>query len=279
MLEDFTVHVGDAVLAGTRTGDGPAVVFLHAGVADRRMWRDQMAAIAGTHSAIAYDRRGFGETTAGTSGFAHATDLTAVMDALNLTSAVLVGASQGGRIAIDLALAAPDRARALMLVAPAVSGAPSADQHPGPIASLIDRLDHAEEEGDIDRVNTIEAHLWLDGPLSPEGRVRGPVRDLFLDMNGIANRNAFADDATGPLEDPPSAWERLAELSPPTQVIWGDLDFPDIQSRCARIVAAVSKSQTVVINGTAHLPNLEQPAAFNRHLQSFLDGLDSGDLT
>ena len=279
MPQDFTVHVGDAVLAGTRTGDGPAVVFLHAGVADGRMWRDQMAAIAGTHSAIAYDRRGFGKTAAGTSGFAHVTDLQAVMDGLNLTSAVLVGASQGGRIAIDLALAFPDRVRALVLVAPAVSGAPASDQQPGPIASLIDRLDHAEEEGDIDRVNAIEAHLWLDGPLSPEGRVRAPVRDLFLDMNGIANRNAFADDTTGPEQDPPAAWERLAELSLPTLVVWGDLDFPDIQSRCARIVATVSKSQTAVINGTAHLPNLEQPDVFNRHLQSFLDRLTGTDRT
>lgn len=273
MTREFSIRIGDAALAGTRAGQGPPVVFLHAGVADRRMWRDQMIAIAGTHTGIAYDRRGFGETTAGRAAFAHATDLSAVLDGLALPAAILVGGSQGGRIAIDLALAAPERVRALVLVAPAVSGAPEPGQQPGPIASLIDRLDHAEEAGDIDRVNAIEAHLWLDGPLSPEGRVRGPIRDLFLDMNGIANRNAFADDVTGPPQDPPSAWDRLADLDRPTLVIWGDLDFPDIQSRCVQIASAIPGSRTAVMAGTAHLPNLEQPDGFNRHLQSFLDDL------
>lgn len=272
MTRDFSIRIADAVLAGTQAGRGSPVVFLHAGVADRRMWRDQMAMVAGRRMAVAYDRRGFGTTVAGQTEFAHVGDLLAVMDGLDLPRAVLVGASQGGRIAIDLALAAPDRVRALVLVAPAVSGAPRSDHHPGPIASLLDRLDRAEEAGDIDQVNAIEAHLWLDGPLSPEGRVRGPVRDLFLDMNGIANRNAFAD-ASGPVHDPPSAWERLGDLSLPTLLIWGDLDFPDIQSRCRAIAAVLPAAKTAVIAGTAHLPNLEQPSTFEQYLLSFLDDL------
>src|SRR5690606_29436931 len=54
---------GRARLAATVMGSGPPVVFLHAGVADSRMWRDQLGAISGAgHQAIAYDRRGVGQT-------------------------------------------------------------------------------------------------------------------------------------------------------------------------------------------------------------------------
>ena len=275
MPDEFTVRVGDASLAGTRVGHGTPVLFLHAGVADRRMWQAQMAMAAANHTAVAYDRRGFGKTVAGTGRYDHVGDLRALMDDLGLTSAVLVGCSQGGRIAIDLALTEPDRVGALLLVAPAVSGAPDPGPQPGPIASLNDRLDQAEAEGDIDRVNAIEAHMWLDGPLSPEGRVKGPIRDLFLEMNGIANQFAFANQATDLRQEPPSAWDRLAVLATPTLVLWGDLDFPDIQFRCQEIASAIPGARSAVIADTAHLPSLERPEIFNHYLREFLDDLNT----
>ena len=52
------------MLAMESIGAGDPVVFLHAAVCDRRMWRAQMAVVGTTHQAIAYDRRGFGETRA-----------------------------------------------------------------------------------------------------------------------------------------------------------------------------------------------------------------------
>ncbi|NMO22138.1 alpha/beta hydrolase, partial [Pyxidicoccus fallax] len=122
MHERFEVTRGQWSLVGERAGRGPAMVFLHAGVADRRMWRAELAAFAPTHHALAYDGRGFGESRGAPEPFSHVDDLGAVLDAVGAREAVLVGCSHGGRVALDFTLAHPDRVRGLVLVAPAVSG-------------------------------------------------------------------------------------------------------------------------------------------------------------
>ena len=61
-VEVFTVRSGAAVLAAERAGAGQALVCLHAGVADRRMYGAQMQGLSDRFQVISYDRRGFGET-------------------------------------------------------------------------------------------------------------------------------------------------------------------------------------------------------------------------
>lgn len=184
------VASGRATLAVAAAGDGIPVALLHAGVADRRMWRAQAEALAAAgFRAIAYDRRGHGDSLHADEAYSHVRDLVAVLDSTGRRMpAILVGCSQGGRIAIDAALAHPERVRGLVLVAPAVSGAPEPASFPPAIQAWIDRVDRAEATSDIDRINALEAHAWLDGPLAREGRVGGPVRELFLAMNEIALR-------------------------------------------------------------------------------------------
>jgi len=269
MTETFTVAVPGASLAVESKGRGRTVVFLHAGVADRRMWAAEMDTLADTHRVVAYDRRGFGETSASTQTFSHVDDLEAVLDRLDKEPVVLVGCSQGGRISIDFALTHPDRVAALVLVAPAVSGAPSPATYPPSIAARIEEIEQAEEDEDIDRINALEAWFWLDGPSSREGRVDGEVRELFLDMNGIALHH----DEVGEERKSPPAMPRIAQLSMPTLVIWGDLDFEHIQRRSAEIASTAPKGEAFLIPDTAHLPNLEQPKMFGDRLRQFLDRL------
>src|SRR4029453_13662207 len=90
----------------------------------------------------------------------------------------------------DLALARPDRVAALVLVAPAVRGAPEADEatfEPA-LEVLSAALDAADEAGDLDQVNRLEAHIWLDGPDAPEGRGGGLARAPFPRHNRVAPR-------------------------------------------------------------------------------------------
>ena len=79
--EKFTVDRGTATLAAERwPGNGQPVVLLHAGVADRRSWRGVAEALQPRTSVVAYDMRGYGETTAATYGLTQIEDLRTVID-------------------------------------------------------------------------------------------------------------------------------------------------------------------------------------------------------
>ena len=153
-----------------------------------------------------------------------------------------------------------------MLVAPAVSGAPELADTPPAIQAWIERMEAAEESADVDRTNELEAHAWLDGPLAPEGRVGGAVRELFLEMNELALRA----EQRGIEIAPASAYERLGDIAAPTLVVWGDLDFPHIMVRCEELAARVPNARAHRLRGMAHLPNLEDPAGFDKLLLAFL---------
>lgn len=261
------VASGSARLAVVERGAGEPIVFLHAGVADHRMWQGQLEALPAGWRGVAYDRRGFGRTRSEPEPYTMVGDLIAVLDALHIERAVLVGCSQGGRIAIDAALAHPRRVRALVLVAAAISGAPAVTDFPPDIAARLDALEAAEARADLDAVNALEAQLWLDGPAQAAGRVGGAARDLFLAMNGNALRlAATAGEATAP----PPAWPRLHEIAAPTLVLWGPLDFPHIVAAMRHLAATVPGAAGRQIEGTAHLPNLERPAEFDALLLDFL---------
>ena len=267
MTGTLEIGSGGATLAAEVVGSGDPVIFLHANIRDSRMWRAQMDRIGACNKAIAYDRRGFGRTRAEKEEFSAVADLKAVIDALaNGTPAILVGCSQGGRIAVDAALRYPSSVRGLVLISPTVTGAPEAI-YPPAIEVLMAELKEAERAGDLDRVNTIKAHLFLDGPTEPEGRVAGQARELFLDMHAIALRSP----PIGADVDVAPAFHRLHEISAPALVSWGDLDFPHIQERCRQIVPMMSNGSHHVLNGTAHLPSLDRPADVTGLLTAFID--------
>lgn len=248
---------------------GVPVLFLHANVADRLMWRGQVDALATRHPVISYDRRGFGESrTLRSTPHSHVADLWAVMDSLGYDRGVLVGCSPGGRIAIDAALARPDRVSGLVVVAPGVSGAPPA-QHGDEVTALMDAIGDAAARDDLDAKNELQARLWLDGPLGPPERVGGEARQLFLAMNGTALRA----DSPGVASEEPPAWDCVEAIQAPTLVLWGDLDVPYLQKRCKLLAQRIPAAQSFVISGTAHLPVLEAPEQFNAVLGRFLDNL------
>src|SRR5256885_3985448 len=101
--------VNGGPLAYDDEGAGPAVVLVHAGIADRRMWRPLTDLLASRHRVVAYDLRGYGESTPPTPSLAHHDDLVGLLDALGIEHATLVGCSFGGAVAVDTALAYPDR--------------------------------------------------------------------------------------------------------------------------------------------------------------------------
>jgi pimeloyl-ACP methyl ester carboxylesterase len=261
------IAVGAARIAAEWKGSGQPVVLLHAGIADRRMWRHQLAALASRYHAIAFDRRGFGETPAVDEAYSPVADLFAVVDQLvgRDKPVVLVGCSQGGSIAIDAALAFPDRIAALVLISPSVSGAPAATPHEA-VRRLLDAIDVAAKSGDLDQVNRLKAVLFLDGALANEGRVKDAARELFLTMNRIA----LAAQGIGRVVQTDPAWDRLDQIAVPVRILCGDLDIPHIQARCRGLAAALPDARLEILPGAAHLPSLEQPDRLSARLLDLL---------
>lgn len=264
----FAVDIGGATLTGAELGGGLPVVFLHAGVCDKRMWLSQMEAVAdaGWH-AVAYDRRGYGDATSADEPFSHLDDLEAVLDALDIHAAVLVGCSLGGGLAVDFALAHPGRTIGLVLIGTSITGAPwtaTAEE------SAIEMAEEdAWERGDLDLLNKVQAHEWLDGPRSQSGRVSGAVRDLFLDMNA----KALAKPELTQEEASPDAWDRMDEVNTPALLIVGDEDFTALVERHETLSETMPNAFAVVLEGAAHIPSIDKPELVNSLLLQFLDAL------
>ncbi len=270
-LEPFELEIGGARLAGIEAGEGLAVVFLHAGVCDKRMWESQMqaAAAAGWH-AVAYDRRGYGETESADEPFSHVDDLEAVLDALDIHAAVLVGCSMGGGLAVDFALRHPGQVIGLVLVGTSITGAPwSATEAERAIEAAEE---DAWERGDLDMLNRVQAHEWLDGPRTQSGRVGGAVRDLFFDMNARAlNKPRLTQE-----ERPPEAWGRVGQINAPTLLLVGDEDFTALIDRHEHLSEEMPNAFAAVLEGAAHIPSIERPELVNSMLLQFLDALEGG---
>ena len=262
----YALEVGAASLHVVSQGTGQPLVFLHAGVADSRMWQEEIAHFSDAYCTVAYDRREFGQTTSPNEVFSHVDDLLAILNHIEAERAILIGCSQGGRIAMDFALSHPERVGKLVLVAPALSGATNPNQFTPDIQTAIGVLDEAEERDDLDAINEAEAHLWLDGPTSQAGRVSGDARALFLDMNKQALLHPELD-----LErEPPSAIDRVGQIASPTLIIYGDLDFPHLQDRCLMLAQNIPNAVVECFHGCAHLVNLEQPKLFQSVVGGFL---------
>ena len=98
----------------------------------------------------------------------------------------------------------------MVLIASAPQGRAPPHDIPPALDALFAAVDDADDKGDMALLNELEAHLWLDGPEAPRGRVRGEARDLFLDMNGRAlNATATGDEQPFTMD-----WTNLADGVP-----------------------------------------------------------------
>lgn len=274
MEEGLNVESGFAEINGAQVyyesaGEGPALVLAHAGIADARMWDEQFPVFASRFRVVRYDRRGFGRTRVKESGasYSHHEDLHALLRFLGIGRAILVGCSQGGKIVMDFTLEHPSVTQALVLVASALGGFEFSGEEPRQFAEL----ERADQAGDVERVNELELQIWVDGPRRGPQEVDARVRERVREMNRTALTYAQAPGTEQPLE--PAAINRLGELRVPTLIVTGDLDTPKTLAAARVLGDKIAGAEAVVVKGTAHLPNMERPEEFNRHVLSFLGRL------
>jgi 3-oxoadipate enol-lactonase len=258
-----------ARLAYDVTGQGPAVVLLHAWIADRRMWDDVVPGLAARRRVIRYDARGFGETVVDDAvEYSNRRDLIALLDHLRIERAALVGSSGGGTIALDTALEFPERVAAVVSVAGGISGfdaGPTADEE-----AIFAEAERLEEARDFERLVEAELAIWVDGRGGSPDRVRDVRRRVAeMDSDGYRRHADDALDGMQPLE--PRATGRLGEVRVPVLAIVGDLDTSSSQATAGRIAAEVPGARVEEWPRVAHLPPMEQPGRFVETVASFLD--------
>lgn len=251
-----------------RDGEGtPPVLLLHAGYVDHRMYSRELAHLGRRTTTVAPDARTHGASTTALAPFRHCDDIAALVRHLALGPAVLIGTSMGAAAAVDTALEHPDLVRALV-ISGAGTNEPAFDS-PEALA-LLRRVDEAVTAQDP--VAWGRAALeWLAGPRRTLGEVDPTVRDLVAGMH-----REFVATHIRPGVVPPShvsgSWDRLGEITVPVLGIVGEEDFTDHHAMTERAVASVQQGRGVVrIANAGHYPNLEQPVAWERVVDSFLD--------
>jgi pimeloyl-ACP methyl ester carboxylesterase len=242
-------------------GSGPAVVLLHAGVADRTMWAEHLQPLAAAGlRAVAIDLPGFGEAPAARVVQAPWDDVLATMDALAIERASLVGNSFGAAVALSVAATARERVDALALIsAPAPGMEPSAE-----LLAAWEAEEAALQRGDVDGAVEAVLDAWTLPAGPPE------VRDRLAAMQ----RRAFAvQAAAGPVPDAPDpaeAPQALASLTAPALVAVGEHDMRDFHDSAEALARALPHARRTVVEGAGHLAPLERPEAFRALLLDFL---------
>lgn len=264
-----TICFNSAELFIETAGSGPAVLLIHSGVTDSRMWDDIWDPLAARQSVIRYDLRGHGRSSIPPTAYAHHEDALAVLDACGVDRAVVVGASMGGGIALDMAVTHPDRVAGLVLINTlAGMEVPSPELRVG-----WDAVNAAWDAGDLDAATEIELRMWVDGPTRQPHEVDPSVRERVREMDRALLARAEAMDAAEEVELESPVRTRLAEITCPVLVIVGLLDLSDALTSAIALGRGLPHVQRVDIPDAAHLPSMEQPAAVWGAMETFLEDI------
>jgi 3-oxoadipate enol-lactonase len=256
------VEMSGGTLYYEAAGSGPAVVLIHGGFGDRRMWDAQFRDLARDHRVVRYDHRHFGRSTPATGAYSPVADLARLMDHLGLLRADLVGNSMGGGFALEFALLRPERVRRLVVIASGAAGYP---YPPEEVASIGAVFAAARAEG-VDRA----AVMWLAhemvGVTSRDSATAPLLREMIQDNRAILTMQHWPEEPMVP-----SAWSRLGDLRVPTLFMVGSRDMPMVRAAAGAASRRAPSSRWLIIEGADHLPQMTHPGEVNEALRDFLD--------
>lgn len=226
---------------GEGSGEGPPVVFLHAGSGSSRMWEHQIPAFTTTgFRFIAYDRRPEGNAVE---------DLEALAEHLVLDRFHLVGTAAGGIVAIDYALSFPQRLRTLV-IANSIFGVQDEEY-----------VQLSRGLRPLPQFDALPPEVRELGPsyraANPDGTRRWKELARHVKAQPTRNRITFAS---------------LQTIKTPTLLITGDADLYTPPSVLRMVAKHFRRCESVVIPECGHSAFWEQPDTFNRTVLDFITG-------
>jgi 3-oxoadipate enol-lactonase len=221
------------------------IVLVHSGICDARMWDG-----FDLPGAVRHELSGFGETPLPATGeFSWADELAATLT----EPAVLVGASFGGQLCLEVASSRPELVSALVLLDAALPDHDWSEE----IESYAEREEALIEEGEFRAAAELTADFWLEDPSH---------RDRVIEMQ----ERAYQLQAESEAEVAGAESIDLAAVRAPTLVVVGELDKRDFHRIGERLASEIPDARHVVVEGSGHLPALERPDETSRLIREFL---------
>jgi pimeloyl-ACP methyl ester carboxylesterase len=258
-------------------GSGVPIVFVHEFAGDARSWEGQLRHFSRYYRCIAYNARGFppSDVPDGVESYSQdraRDDIRAVLDALKIDKAHIVGLSMGGFAALHFGFTYPARARSIV-----VAGC-------GYGASLDKRAQFMEETeaaaAGFEKLGMAKAgEAYALGPTRVQFQNKDPrgwreFADQFsghsakgsaLTMRGVQKRRPSLFDLA----------DRMKTITTPTLIMTGDEDWPCLEPALL-MKRTIPTAALVVMPNAGHTINLEEPVAFNQHIADFLHAVDVG---
>lgn len=240
-------------------GNGPAVVLSHGFLMDHSMFDAQVAALRATHRVVTWDERGFGGTKA-TGDFSYwdsARDVLSLMDHLGIESAVVGGMSQGGFISLRVALLAPERVNALI---------------------LLDTQSGTEAPETVEPYNQLHAAWVSAGSVAVQDVIAGLILGPGEWPEWFAKWAALAPDqftaAFNCLMHRDDITNRLGEISCPALIVHGTADVAIPMEKAEVLRDRIAGPTTLVpVEGGPHAANMTHADDVNRAILRFLEAL------
>lgn len=255
------------------SGDGAALVLIHGFTDNLNMWYNQVPAFSERFQVLVYDVRGHGRTKTPEGGFSmelFAADVHALLKALGIEKACMLGYSMGGRIALRFALEYPEMTSGLVFANSGVMGSdvqPTQEQ----IAALTERRKQLMAMFETGQIEVI-ADGMAERSFSPGFRDEDPAafqkyKDVKL-QNDPRHYLAIMQAMVEAVANPPD----LSQIGCPVLIIAGERDSFMAVSEAKSMERAIGDA-TVTILPTGHAAAIESPQAFNQAVLDFMERL------
>jgi pimeloyl-ACP methyl ester carboxylesterase len=228
-------------------GDGPAVLLVHAGVADARMWARQVAELRRDHRVITVDLRGYGETPLEPGAkYSDAGDVLAVLDELGVDSVEAVGSSYGGYVVQQAASRQPERFKRLVLICAPTDGVEPTED----LRAVWAEEGRLLEAGDVDGATDLTVRSWI-GP-EADAEARELLRVMQHRAYDVQLAAGDVDNEEYPVEP--------EKIDAPVRLITGAHDFGWFDDCAAYLAERLPNAERIELPWAGHLPTLERPS-------------------